>query len=845
MGGIIRKTKADSLRQHAEEIVRGEEDSEQEPLSPELLKLLLHELRVKQVALEMQNKELRRTQHELEVSRARYFDLYDLAPVGYLTLNEKGLILNANLTAVNMLGAERTTLIKQQLSRFILPDDQDIFYLHCKQLVKTSKPKTCEFRMIQTNGVQFWARMDTSPGQSKETGHLVLRVVLSDISNRKSSEEALRVSEARYLSIIEDQNELICRFLPDGRLSFVNGAYARYYGRSQTELINKNFSPNIPESDLSMILKCQAGINPDNPVAAFTHRIINADGEVRWQRWTQRGIYVDGVLLEYQAVGFDITERKRAEMTLQARLRINEYMFHHSQDELLTKILDEAEDLTDSQIGFYHFLNDDQMTLTLQSWSSRTLSTICTAEGKGHQYPVESAGVWCDCIREKKPVIHNNYELLPHRKGVPAGHPTVLRELVVPIYRNSLIVGVLGVGNKCTDYTNQDIETLQQFANLARDMIERKRAEEKLRSVSIYTRTLLEASLYPMVTISAEGKITDVNEASVRITGLPREQLIATDFSSYFTDTEKAREVYLRVYSDGFVHDYPLAIRHVSGRVTYVLYNASIYRDEQGEVKGVFAAARDVTEQKRAEAALKQAHDELEVRVAERTAALEQANEQMKKVSFQLVWAEERERERIAGELHDQVGQSLLLAKMKLDALTHEISSDSVHTFAGEASSLLETSIHDIRSLTFRMRPPILDTSGIETALEWLCSSISNDYALKIDFTNDCEPMILSAEMRYSLYQAVRELLLNVVKHAKSDKAQLSVKVDSHNLHVHVVDNGVGFKHPDAHLKHVINGGYGLYNVQQRIEQMGGRFAIKSAPGIGTSVTLMVPFADN
>lgn len=662
-------------------------------------------------------------------------------------------------------------------------------------------------------------------------------------SLRKKAEEELRVSEARYLSIIEDQTELICRYLPDGRLSFANGAYASYYGKSQAELINKNFVPNIPEPDLSMVLDHLAKISLNQPVAAFTHRIINADGEVRWQRWTQRGIYAaDGSLLEYQAVGFDITERKLAEMIMQARLRISDYQFDHTLNELLTKVVDEAEALTDSQIGFFHFLDADQVSLSLQTWSSRTLETICTAEGMRHHYPVESAGVWCDCIREKRAIIHNNYDLLPHRKGLPAGHAPVLRELVVPIFRKNLIVAILGVGNKFTNYTNQDIETIQKLGNLAWDTVERKRVEEALRSASVYTRTLIEASLDPLVAISPDGKITDVNEASARVTGIPREQLIGTDFSSYFTDPENARMGYLQVFSEGFVQDYPLAIRHVSGSITDVLYNASIYRDEQGRVKGVFAAARDVTDRNKAVQALKQAHDELETRVSERTSALALANEKMKKVSFELVWAEERERERIAGGLHDQVGQSLLLAKMKLDALADRISSKPLRSSLEEASSLVETSIHDIRSLTFRMRPPILDTAGIDTALEWLCSSITNDYKLRVDFVNDCQPKPLSTEVRYSLYQAVRELLLNVVKHAKTETAQLSLKTDNHALVVHIADHGTGFSHPDAGPRGVSSGGYGLFNVQQRIEQMGGRFALESAPGKGTSVTLRVPF---
>ncbi len=128
----------------------------------------------------------------------------------------------------------------------------------------------------------------------------------------------------------------------------------------------------------------------------------------------------------------------------------------------------------------------------------------------------------------------------------------------------------------------------------ARDITAQKQASQ-------YARSLIEASLDPLVTISPEGKITDVNEATVKVTGVPREKLIGTDFSNYFTEPGKAREGYQLVFSKGTVTDYPLTIRHNNGKLTDVLYNASVYKDVAGNVLGVFAAARDITAQRKAE----------------------------------------------------------------------------------------------------------------------------------------------------------------------------------------------------------------------------------------------------
>ncbi len=162
------------------------------------------------------------------------------------------------------------------------------------------------------------------------------------------------------------------------------------------------------------------------------------------------------------------------------------------------------------------------------------------------------------------------------------------------------------------------------------DITERKKMEEALRLSNIYNRSLIEASLDPLVTIGHNGKITDVNGTTEHVTGYSRNKLIGTDFSDYFTEPEKARMGYQQVFTDGEVRDYPLEIQHKDGHLTPVLYNASIYRDENGEVIGVFASARDIAGLKKAEEALKKAHENLEKLVQERTMQLEKAYNSLK-----------------------------------------------------------------------------------------------------------------------------------------------------------------------------------------------------------------------
>ncbi len=170
-------------------------------------------------------------------------------------------------------------------------------------------------------------------------------------------------------------------------------------------------------------------------------------------------------------------------------------------------------------------------------------------------------------------------------EGAVSDYPLTIR------HKNGKLTNVL---YNATVFKDAGGKVLGVFA-AARDITAQKQASQ-------YARSLIEASLDPLVTISPEGKITDVNEATIKVTGVSRERLIGTDFSDYFTQPEKAREGYRQVFSKGFVTDYPLTIRHKDGTLTNVLYNASVYKDVRGNVLGVFAAARDVTAQKKAEA---------------------------------------------------------------------------------------------------------------------------------------------------------------------------------------------------------------------------------------------------
>jgi diguanylate cyclase (GGDEF)-like protein/PAS domain S-box-containing protein len=204
----------------------------------------------------------------------------------------------------------------------------------------------------------------------------------------------------------------------------------------------------------------------------------------------------------------EIARRQQEEKIIKIRLSLLEFAATHSLEEVLQNALDEICLLVESPIGFYHFVEEDQKTLSLQAWSTRTLKEFCKAEGKGRHYSIEDAGVWVDCVYQRRAVIHNDYASLAHRKGLPDGHAPVIRELVVPIMRGGQVMAILGVGNKPSDYDEKDIEVVSYLADVAWEITLRKKAEEAHRKseekykqlADVFPETIFEADMKGLIT---------------------------------------------------------------------------------------------------------------------------------------------------------------------------------------------------------------------------------------------------------------------------------------------------------------------------------------------------------
>ena len=365
--------------------------------------------------------------------------------------------------------------------------------------------------------------------------------VFQDITEKRQDEANLKSSEQKYRFIAERSSDLIYVYnlKPTFGFEYVSPSALKITGYTTEEHYNDPMlgMKLIHPDDMHLLQEQQQGIVDTDPIKL---RWVKKDGSIIWTENQNIPIYnTKGELTAIQGKAIDITERIQSEQILEARLRLNEFAFKHSGNELQEKLLDELEFLTNSNIGFFHGVDADQNTLTLQSWSTNTLQTMCTAESNSQHYAIDKAGVWVDCVRERKAIIHNDYLSLGHRKGLPDGHAPVLRELVVPVFRNEMIMAIVGIGNKPTDYTQKDIEVVTLLADLAWDITERKKAEESMKKLS---KAIAQSPVMTYIT-GYNGLIEYVNPRMLEITGYSTEELLGKN-PRIFSSGEKSKEEY-------------------------------------------------------------------------------------------------------------------------------------------------------------------------------------------------------------------------------------------------------------------------------------------------------------
>jgi PAS domain S-box-containing protein len=566
-------------RQRAEEIAR--ETARQSPeniegRSIEEIRQTLHELRVHQIELDIQNEELCRAQAEIEASHARYLDLYNLAPVGYVTLNEKGLILEANLTTATMLGVARSALINQPISRFIVKDDQDIYYGHRKKLLGTGEPQMCELRLLKKDKTAFRARLEATAAKDVE-GAPVCLVVLIDFTGHKREDDELRRSGERYRTILEDMEEGYFEVNLAGNFTFVNDAECKNMGYSREELMRMHYREYTNEENAKKVFQAFSNLyKTGKPCTIFDYEVTKKNGtkavsEMRVSLMKDS----KGKPTGFRGIARHITERKDMEDELR---RSGERYSTIMED------IDEGyfeEDLT----GNFTFVNDAE----------------CRASGYSRE---ELIGM---NYREytDEATAKNLYELFSniYKAGKPVkGFPGQFISRDGTRHFNEISASLI------RDVNGKPIG----FRGISRDVTERKQMEEAVRHSEEKYRNIIEQMEDGYFETDLAGNFTFVNEAECRNLGYARGELIGMSSDQYADEkTIKALDRLLtEVYNTGVpVKAYDMELTKKDKTKSFNEISVSLIRNSQGNQTGYRGIARDITGRKRAEKKLQQSEE--------------------------------------------------------------------------------------------------------------------------------------------------------------------------------------------------------------------------------------------
>ncbi|NTU79033.1 MAG: PAS domain S-box protein [Chloroflexales bacterium] len=520
-------------------------------------------------------------------------------------------------------GYTAAEVLAQTREEIIVPDNLAIVLTGLPQRIAAfasgmpgAVTQTHELEQRCKDGSTVWTEVVTTLHMVGD-GTLHILGVTRDISERRRATEALRASEARYRVIFEGAKEGIIMISADGQTPYyVNPAMCAMFGCAPEAFMKLGFPDLHPPEVLPQVMAELQGLAQGAKMFMPNIACRRQDGTLFYADIRATKLDLEGAPC---IIGFfqDITERRRSDVLLKARLQISDLAPDCSLETLMRTTIDVAEVVSGSQIGYFHFVDDDQVTITLQAWSTNTIEQVCAVEGQGRHYSLDQAGAWADALREKRPIIYNDYASLTHRKGMPEGHSALTRLISVPVQRNGHVVALIGLGNKPTAYDQQDLDAVALLANETWDIIMRKRAEAALRDSEERYRSLIESQETSITTLDADGVYHYLNRVAAAALGGTPEELVGRrmhDLLRPQTADLQLHHVHRVLAGEaGVVYE---ARGIVAGKPRWHRTSIQPIRNAQGQASLALVNVMDISERKEAELVL-------EERVRQRTAELE------------------------------------------------------------------------------------------------------------------------------------------------------------------------------------------------------------------------------
>ena len=737
--------------------------------------------------LKLEIEERRRAEEALLESEERFRNFLDnLGDIAYETDS------SGNVTYVNKIGEIITGVpLKDMIGKPFLP----LIAEECQEVAidvyrRTLNGENPEYELTFPNGkiCQF----KNQPLRDKEGNIIGVFGIARDITERRRAEEALRESEEKYRELFENESDAVMIF-DAGTLQFedANPATLDLYGYSKEEFLTLTVEDVSAEKDKTRIAVQRVKNGAPGSKHVSLRYFRKKDGAI-FPGEICAGTFISGGRKKIIGAVRDITERKRAENALR------------ESEETLKAIL------AASPVGIGLIRN------RVLDWANKTMYRMVGYE-KGSLFGESSKSLYPDA-GEYERVGHEFYSDIKER----------------------------GVGQVETRWVTKDGKGIHCYLQgspldqsdlskgvivAAMDITERKKAEKTLQKSERRYRLLAENVTDVIWTMDMNLRMTYESPSVKQLRGYTVEEAMSQTLEEILTPA--SLEVARKALAEELTRDDPeqkvpskpltleLELKCKDGSTVWTEVKASFLRNPEGKPIGILGVTRDISERKQAE-------EKLHI-----------YQEQLRSLASELSLTEQRERRRLATDLHDSIGQVLAISKIKLDALRSTAPLSPVAGDLDEVRELIGEAIEQTRSLTFDLSPPVLYELGLSAAVEAFVEKIQKLHGIQVNFTDDSQPKPLSEDTRVLLFRAVQELLINSIKHGRANNARISTQRDGDRIRIEVEDDGIGFdvSEIDSHAKNADK--FGFFSIRERLHHLGGRFEIFSKPGQGTHATLV------
>jgi len=662
-----------------------------------------------------------------------------------------------------------------------------------------SKRLSAEVELIRKDGSTFWGEIEATLVRDEHGDLMKIIGITRDISERKASESALQktVSKLREFEAIVRRSPAVVflwRVTDGWPVEFVSDGVSQF-GYTPDDFTSGRVSwVSVTHPEDVSRLEAEVADYTRRGIKQFTknYRIISRSGDIRWIE--DHTIAIEdssGTLTHYQGIILDVTDRKTAEDLLRANEEMYRTLVENAQEGIW--MID-----TEYRTMFVNQRMADMLGYSVEEIVNRPVTAF-----------MDDAALT---------VFQRNVKL--RRQGITDHYDFELMR------KDGTRVYVMAVVSLLFDQRKSYRGTIA----FVLDVTKRRQMEEALRDSEERFRGAFENAATGMALVGIDGRFLLVNRTLCRMLGYRQDELLGMMFRSVTcpeegkdSGTDKMQE--LLNTRNGFIQ-LEQRYLHKQGHLIWVLAGSTLVRDAQGAPLYFIIQLLDITDRKVAEE---------KIRLYQR---------QLRSLASRLSLTEEKERRRIATDLHDHIGQMLAVSKIKLGQVNEMLEKAGMGHVVEDVRELIEQALHYTRSLTGKLSPPILYELGFEAAVDWLLSETARNHGIEVRFEKHSEPRPLPEDIRIALFQGVRELLTNVIKHAQARHVTVCTVHTDRQIEVKIEDDGIGFDPAEtmlnAHRKHA----FGLFHLRERLEHLGGSFDVESKPGCGTRITLIAPLTE-